>query len=164
MRERLERILAHRIAILDGAMGTAIQGHDLSEADFRGERFAEHPRDLRGDNDVLNLTRPEVIGGIHRGHLEAGADIISTNTFNATAVSQADYGLESAVYEINRAGAELAKRVAAGFQDRFVAGSVGPTNQTLAISPKVADPAYRTLTFDEVHAAYAEQIRGLRDG
>ena len=164
MRERLEAILAQRIAILDGAMGTAIQAHDLSEADFRGERFADHRRDLRGDNDVLNLTRPDVIASIHRGHLEAGADIVTTNTFNGTAISQADYGLEDAVYDINRAGAEIARAEVGRFADRFVAGSVGPTNQTLSISPKVADPAYRTLTFDELAQAYADQIRGLRDG
>src|SRR5919197_430193 len=164
MRERLEAILAQRIAILDGAMGTAIQAHDLSEADFRGERFAEHQRDLRGATDVLNLTRPNVIASIHRGHLEAGADIVTTNTFNGTAISQADYGLEDAVYDINRAGAEIARAEVSRFADRFVAGSVGPTNQTLSISPKVADPAYRTLTFDELAQAYADQIRGLRDG
>ena len=110
MRDRLEQLLAERILVLDGAMGTAIQARELSERDFRGERLRDHPRELRGDNDLLNLTRPDVVEAIHRGHLAAGADIVSTNTFNATAISQADYGLEDLVYEINRAGAEIARR------------------------------------------------------
>ena len=132
---------------------------------FRGERFAGHPRDLLGDNDVLNLTRPDAVERVHRGHLAAGAHIVSTNTFTATAVAQADYGLADAVYDMNRAGAEIARRAAdAAGPDRFVAGSVGPTNQTLSMSPRVADAAYRAITFDELIAAYAEQIRGLRDG
>jgi 5-methyltetrahydrofolate--homocysteine methyltransferase len=165
MRERLEQLLAERILVLDGAMGTAIQARELSEADFRGERLRDHPREVRGDNDLLNLTRPDVVEAIHRGHLTAGADIVSTNTFNATAVSQADYALEDLVYEVNRAGAAIARRACAAFgPDRFVAGSVGPTNQTLSISPRVNEPAYRSLTFDALHAAYAEQIRGLVDG
>ncbi len=164
VRERLSALLAARIAILDGAMGTAIQGLGLSEADFRGEPFRDHPVDLRGDNDLLNLTRPEAIEAIHRGYLEAGADIISTNTFNANAVSQADYGLEDAVYELNRAGAEIARRAADAFADRFVAGSIGPTNQTLSLSRDVSDPGARILTFDQLAEAYAEQIRGLVDG
>ena len=132
MRQRLEELLAQRILVLDGAMGTAIQAHGLSEADFRGERFRDHPRDLKGDTDLLNLSRPDIVESIHRGHIEAGADIVSTNTFTATSVSQSDYGLEDVVYDINRAGAELAKRVTAAYADRFVAGSVGPTNQTLS--------------------------------
>jgi 5-methyltetrahydrofolate--homocysteine methyltransferase len=164
MRQRLEELLALRILVLDGAMGTAIQAHGLSEDDFRGDRFRAHLRDLKGDTDLLNLSRPDIVESIHRGHIEAGADIVSTNTFTATSVSQSDYGLEDAVYDINRAGAEIAKRVTAAYADRFVAGSVGPTNQTLSLSPKVADPAYRTITFDELCASYAEQIRGLRDG
>ena len=164
MRQRLEELLAQRILVLDGAMGTAIQAHGLSENDFRGDRFRAHPRDLKGDTDLLNLTRPDIVESIHRGHIEAGADIVSTNTFTATSVSQSDYGLVDAVYDINRAGAEIAKRVTAAYPDTFVAGSVGPTNQTLSLSPKVADPAYRTITFDELCASYAEQIRGLRDG
>ncbi|HEX9123251.1 MAG TPA: methionine synthase [Actinomycetota bacterium] len=164
-RDRLEGILAERIAILDGAMGTAIQAVGLTEADFRGDRLREHPVDLRGDNDLLNLTRPDVVEAIHRGYLDAGADIVSTNTFNANPVSQADYGLQALVHEMNRAGAELARRVCAEFgPDRFVAGSVGPTNQTLSLSPRVNEPAYRTLTFDQLCEAYAEQIRGLVDG
>ena len=165
MRDRLGLLLAERILVLDGAMGTAIQRHDLSELDFRGERFADHPRDLKGDNDLLNLTRPDIVEAIHLGHLGAGADIVSTNTFNANAVSQADYAMESVVYELNRAGAEIARRACSSVgPDRFVAGSIGPTNQTLSISPRVNEPAYRSHSFDEVAQAYAEQIRGLVDG
>jgi 5-methyltetrahydrofolate--homocysteine methyltransferase len=165
MRDRLETLLAERILVLDGAYGTAIQERHLGEADYRGERFRDHPRDVTGDPDVLNLTRPDVVEEIHRGYLEAGADIITTNTFTATAIAQADYGLEDHVYEINRAGAEIARRAASAFgPDRFVAGSVGPTNQTLSLSPHVNDPAYRTVTFDRMVEAYAEQIRGLVDG
>ncbi|MEW6060170.1 MAG: methionine synthase [Actinomycetota bacterium] len=164
-RARLERLLAERIVVLDGAMGTAIQAHGLSEADFRGGRFRDHPRELRGDNDVLNLTRPEVVREIHRAYLDAGADIVSTNTFGATAISQAEYGLHDLAYEINRAGAEIARRVCAEHGgDRFVAGSVGPTNQTLSLSPNVDDPAYRSLSFDQLCRSYADQIRGLVDG
>jgi 5-methyltetrahydrofolate--homocysteine methyltransferase len=161
----MERILAERIVVLDGAMGTALQAFGLSETDFRGDRFQDHHVDLRGDNDLLSLTRPDVVEAVHRGHLEAGADIVSTNTFNANPVSQADYGLQDLVYEMNRRAAELARGVCAGFgPERFVAGSVGPTNQTLSLSPRVSEPAYRTLTFDQLCAAYAEQIRGLVDG
>ncbi|MBI4260278.1 MAG: methionine synthase [Actinobacteria bacterium] len=164
-RARLEAILDRRIAILDGAMGTALQARGLSPGDFRGERFADHPQDPSGDNDLLNLTRPDVVEEVHRGYLEAGADIVSTNTFTATPVSQADYGLAGLAYEINRAGAEIARKAAAAFgADRFVAGSVGPTNQSLSISPRVNDPAYRAVTFDQIHDGYAEAIRGLADG
>ncbi len=163
-RERLERLLAGRILVLDGAMGTAIQGLGLSEADFRGEGFRDHPVDLRGNNDLLNLTRPDAVEAIHRAYLEAGADIVTTNTFNANAVSQSDYQLEGLAYEMNRAGAEVARRACRSFADRFVAGSVGPTNQTLSLSPRVNDPAYRALTFDDLCEAYAVQIRGLVDG
>jgi 5-methyltetrahydrofolate--homocysteine methyltransferase len=165
MRERLETLLAERILILDGAYGTAIQGRGLSDEDYRGDRFRDHPRDVAGDPDLLNLTRPDVVEDIHRTYLAAGADIITTNTFTSTSVSQADYGLEGFVHEMNRAGAEIARRAVSGFgPDRFVAGSVGPTNQTLSLSPHVNDPAYRALTFDQLCEAYAEQIRGLIDG
>ena len=165
VRSRLEGLLARRIVILDGAMGTAIQGRLLTEEDFRGERFAGHPRDLKGDNDLLNLTRPDVVEDIHRGYLEAGADIVSTNTFTSTAVSQADYGLASEVREINRAGAEIARRAVDAFgADRFVAGSVGPTNQSLSMSPRVNDPAYRAVTFDDLYENYADAIGGLAEG
>src|SRR4051794_9725429 len=164
VRDRLEKLLSERILVLDGAMGTAIQALELSEEEFRGERLRDHPRDLRGDVDVLNLTRPESVEEIHRGYLDAGADILTTNTFTTTSISQSDYELGPLVYEINRAGAEIAKRAAGGYADRFVAGSVGPTNQTLSLSPRVSDAAFRTITFDELSDSYSEQIRGLVDG
>ncbi|HEY2830529.1 MAG TPA: homocysteine S-methyltransferase family protein, partial [Thermoanaerobaculia bacterium] len=140
------------------------------EADFRGERFAKHPRDLQGDNDVLVLTRPDVISGIHHAYLEAGADIIETNTFNSTSVAQADYGLEPLVYELNKTASELARTAAAAWtaktpdKPRFVAGSIGPTNRTLSISPDVNNPAFRAISFDELKDAYKDQIRGMIDG
>jgi 5-methyltetrahydrofolate--homocysteine methyltransferase len=156
--------MEERILVLDGAWGTQIQARRLSEADFRGERFADHSSDLKGNTDLLNLTRPDVIAEIHRAYLDAGADITSTNTFTATAIAQSDYGLEAAVYDINRAGAEIAKSITAQYEDRFVAGAVGPTNVTLSLSPKVDDPSFRTVTFDQLYATYAEQVRGLVDG
>ena len=165
MRERLEALLAERILVLDGAYGTAIQARTLADGDYRGERFRDHPRDVAGDPDLLNLTRPDVVEDIHRSYLAAGADIVTTNTFTATAIAQADYGLEDAVYDLNVAGAQIARRAADAFgPDRFVAGSVGPTNQTLSLSPRVNEPAYRTVSFDRMTEAYAEQIRGLVDG
>jgi 5-methyltetrahydrofolate--homocysteine methyltransferase len=170
VREYLDRELARRILLLDGAMGTMIQRHRLEEADYRGERFRDHPRELRGDNDVLVLTRPDLVRAIHEAYLEAGADIIETDTFNATAVSQADYGLEGLAYELNVAAARLAREAADAWtrrtpdRPRFVAGAIGPTNRTLSISPRVDDPAYRAVTFDALREAYAEQVRGLLDG
>ncbi|HEU4787430.1 MAG TPA: methionine synthase, partial [Gemmatimonadaceae bacterium] len=170
VRQQLDDILKRRVLVLDGAMGTMIQRHSLREADFRGARFASHPRDLRGDNDLLVLTRPDVIRGIHDEYLAAGSDIIETNTFNSNAVSQADYGLEAIVYELNVAAARLAKAAAADWsartpdRPRFVAGSIGPTNRTLSISPDVNDAAFRAITFDQLKDAYAEQVRGLIDG
>ncbi|GIU99554.1 MAG: hypothetical protein KatS3mg014_1170 [Actinomycetota bacterium] len=165
MRERLERLLEERILVLDGAYGTAIQARGLSDDDYRGERFRDHPREIAGDPDLLNLTRPDVVEEIHRGYVEAGADILTTNTFTATRIAQADYGLEDVVREMNVAGARIARRVAdAADRPVFVAGSVGPTNQTLSLSPRVSDPAYRAITFDQLVEAYAEQIDGLREG
>src|SRR5438132_7084117 len=164
---RLDELLAKRILVLDGAMGTMIQRHQLTEADFRGERFTSHPRDLRGDNDLLVLTQPDVIAGIHRAYLEAGSDIIETNTFNSTSVAQADYGLEALVYELNVTAARLARAAADEWtrripdRPRFVAGAIGPTNKTLSISPEVNNPAFRAITFDELKDAYHEQVRGL---
>jgi 5-methyltetrahydrofolate--homocysteine methyltransferase len=168
-RTELERLLAERILVLDGAMGTMIQGHTLEEADFRGERFKAHSRDLKGNNDLLSLTRPDVIAGIHRAYLEAGADILETNTFNSTSISQADYGLEALAYELNLEGARLAKAEVAKMQAvdglrRFVAGILGPTNRTASISPRVEDPGFRNVSFDELKAAYADAVRGLLDG
>jgi len=168
--DRLDGLLARRILILDGAMGTMIQRRQLSEAEFRGNRFADHPRDLRGNNDLLVLTQPEVIDRIHREYLAAGADIIETNTFNSTAVSQADYGLQGLAYELNLAGARLARGAADEWtrqtpdRPRFVAGAIGPTNRTLSISPDVNNPALRAITFDQLRDAYRDQVRGLVDG
>jgi 5-methyltetrahydrofolate--homocysteine methyltransferase len=168
--DTLTRLLSERILVLDGAMGTMVQRHQLTEADFRGERFKNHSRDLRGNNDVLVLTRPDVVAGIHAAYLEAGADIIETNTFSGTSVSQADYGLEELAYEINFEAARLAKAVAAEWtaktpdQPRFVAGSFGPTTKTLSISPDVNNPAFRGITFDEMREAFKDQARGLIDG
>ena len=170
MFETLRTLLERRILILDGAMGTMIQRYKLTEADFRGTRFADHPRDLRGDSDVLVLTRPDVISAIHHEYLAAGADIIETNTFGGTTIAQADYALEAAVYDINLEGARLARAAADEWnaktpdRPRFVAGAMGPTNRTLSISPDVNNPAYRAATFDELRAAYEVQARGLIEG
>ncbi len=169
-RTLLDDILARRIAVLDGAMGTMIQRRKPEERDFRGERFASHGHDLKGNNDVLVLTQPDVIGAIHREYLAAGADIIETNSFNANEVSQADYGLQSAVYDLNVAAARVARaavdeyRALTPDRPRFVAGAMGPTNRTLSISPDVNNPAFRAITFDEMKRAYVDQVRGLVDG
>jgi len=166
---RLRALLHERIVVLDGAMGTMIQREKLDEAGTRGERFRNHPKDLKGANDLLVLTQPAVVEGIHRQYLEAGADIVETNTFNAQAISLADYGLESHAYELNVAAARLARRAvdahrASTGRDAFVAGAVGPTNRTLSLAVDVTDPGKRTHVFDELVAAYTEQIRGLIDG
>ena len=166
----LDGALARRILVLDGAMGTMVQRHRLGESDFRGERFKTHPRDLKGDNDLLVLVRPDVIAGIHDAYLRAGSDIIETNTFNSTRIAQADYGLESVVYELNVEGARIARAAADEWtsrtpdRPRFVAGAMGPTNRILSISPDVNNPAFRNMTFDELREAYCEQVRGLIDG
>ena len=166
--ERLVGLLGERMLVLDGAMGTEIQGRDLTEGEYRGERFVGHGVDLRGDHDVLVLTQPGVVRGIHRGYLEAGADIIETNTFNATAVAQADYGLAGVVREMNEAAGRLAReeadRASTAGKPRFVAGVLGPTNRTASISPDVNDPGHRNVGFDELVAAYAEAAEGLLDG
>ncbi|HSJ73647.1 MAG TPA: homocysteine S-methyltransferase family protein, partial [Miltoncostaeaceae bacterium] len=170
VRDTLDRLLSERILILDGATGTMIQGHRLEEADFRGERFADHPLPLKGNNDLLSLTRPDVVSGIHHAFLEAGADIIETNTFTSSAVAQADYGTEAVVREMNAAAARLARAAADEWsartpdRPRFVAGAIGPTNRLLSISPDVEDPAARSITFEELRSAYAEQVRGLVEG
>ncbi len=163
-RERLRELLDTRIAVLDGAWGTALQGMGLVPADYRDERLRDHPRDVTGDPDLLNLTRPDVVHDIHRQYLAAGADITTTNTFTATSIGQADYGLQSLVREMNLRGAQLARQAADEAGGRFVAGSVGPLNVTLSLSPRVEDPAYRAVSFDEVYAAYAEQVQALADG
>src|SRR5438067_1106909 len=162
-RTRLETILAERIAVLDGSWGVLIQREVKGEQAYRGERFKDHPRDVAGDPDLLNLTRPEDVLAIHRAYFEAGADIATTYTFTATSIGQADYGLEDAAYEMSVAGARLA-REAADEVGGFVAGSLGPLNVTLSLSPRVDEPAFRTHTFDQVRDAYAEQIRALAEG
>src|SRR3954451_3110732 len=157
----IREIARERILVLDGAWGVLLQSSGLSEADFRGERFADHARDLLNDPDLLNITQPDVVRKVHEAYFTAGADIATTNTFTATSIGQADYALESAVYDMNVAGAQIAREVAG---DRYVAGSVGPLNITLSLSPRVDDPGYRTHTFDQVVEAYSEQMRGLADG
>ena len=169
-RETLDEALRRRILILDGAMGTMIQRRGLEEADFRGARFADHPRDLKGDNDLLTLTRPDVVEEIADEYLAAGADVVETNTFNGTSIAQADYGLEAVVHELNVEAARIARRAAARWtartpdRPRYVAGAIGPTNRTLSISPDVNDPTFRAATFDALRDAYAEQTRGLVEG
>jgi len=164
VRDRLDQLFRQRIVIFDGSIGVLLQKKGFTEEDFRGERFHDHDKLLRNDVDVLNLTRPDIVTQVHREYLEAGADIVTTNTFTATPVSQADYGLQDLVYEMNRRGAEIACAAAGKFENKFVAGSLGPTNVTLSLSPKVDDPSYRNITFDELKAGYAEAARGLRDG
>ena len=158
--------LKNRILVLDGAMGTMIQRHKLTEEDFRKGWFEDHSFPLMGNNDLLSLTRPEVIKEIHREYYNAGADIVETNTFSGTTIAQADYGLEDAVYDINFQSAKIAKEVANEFTDkpRFVAGSIGPTNRTASLSPDVTDPGFRGTTFDELKVAYKQQTTALIEG
>ena len=169
-RRQLETALSKGIVLMDGAMGTMVQRHRLEEKDFRGKRFETHGKDLKGNNDILAITRPDVIGGIHRAYLDAGAGIIETNTFNATSISQADYGLESAVREINLAAAQLARKVTDEFlkenpsKTAWVAGAVGPTNRTASMSPDVNRPEYRAVTFAQLAESYGEQVRALIEG
>jgi 5-methyltetrahydrofolate--homocysteine methyltransferase len=166
--QKLIDALQRRILIIDGAMGTMVQRYKLDEAAYRGKQFANHPRDLKGAADVLNLTQPQIVEEIHRAYLEAGADIIETNTFNAQAISMADYGMEAKVYDMNLAAAQIARKATAAFstdeRPRFVAGSLGPTNRTSSLSPDVNNPAFRAVSFDELVDAYHEQVRGLVDG
>jgi 5-methyltetrahydrofolate--homocysteine methyltransferase len=167
---KLIDLLKERILVLDGAMGTMIQRHKLEEEDFRKGWFENHNHSLKGNNDLLSLTRPEIIEDIHRQYFEAGADIVETNTFSGTWIAQADYGLEKFVYDINFISAQIAKKVADEFtilnpdKPRFVAGSIGPTNRTASISPDVNDPGYRAITFDELVGAYKEQVKALING
>ncbi len=166
----LEALLRKRILVLDGAMGTMVQQHGLGEADYRGKRFADHPSDLKGNNDLLVFTRPDVIEGIHDAYFAAGADLIETSTFSAQRISQADYGLETICYELNREAARIARRVAdlwtrrSPDKPRFVLGALGPTTRTLSLSPDVNDPSFRAVSFEAVRDAYTEQARGLVDG
>jgi 5-methyltetrahydrofolate--homocysteine methyltransferase len=170
----IRQALQQRILIIDGAMGTMIQRYKLGEADYRGERFADWPSDLKGNNDLLCLTRPDIIRAIHLEYLEAGADIIETNTFNAQAVSMADYNMSHLAYEINLAAAACARDAIGIFMERhperkagpgpYVAGAIGPMNKTLSLSPDVNNPGFRAISFDEVAEAYYEQVKGLVDG
>ncbi len=168
--EELAEALRRRVLVIDGAMGTMIQRHGLEESDYRGERFADWPSDLKGNNDLLSLTRPDVIGGIHREYLEAGADLVETNTFNAQKISLADYGMQDLAYELNLAAATVARSECDAMTERtpqrprYVVGALGPTNRTASISPDVNDPGARNVTFDELVDAYLEQARGLVDG
>ena len=161
---RIEEAVQERILVIDGAMGTMIQNYGLSESDFRGDLFVNHGQDLKGNNDLLCLTKPDVIQEIHEAYLEAGADIIETNTFNANKISQEDYGTQASSYAINKAAAEIAKRATSKFKDRFVAGALGPTNKTASLSPDVNNPGVRGVSFDELVEAYGEQTEGLLDG
>ncbi|MBK9957014.1 MAG: homocysteine S-methyltransferase family protein [Chitinophagaceae bacterium] len=163
--------LKKRILIIDGAMGTMIQQHKLTEEDFRGERFKNWPKDVKGNNDLLSITQPEIITGIHKEYLQAGADIIETNTFSSTSIAQADYDMQSLAYELNKQSAICAKKAIEAYQKetgdstpKFVAGAIGPLNKTLSLSPDVNNPGYRAVSFDEVADAYTEQIHGLAEG
>ncbi|GMQ28448.1 homocysteine S-methyltransferase family protein [Algoriphagus confluentis] len=168
--EVLLQAIEKRILILDGAMGTMIQRYTLDENDFRTSQLADHPKPLKGNNDLLSLSRPDIIKAIHREYLEAGADIIETNTFSGTTIAQEDYALPHLAYAINFESAKIAREVADEFtaldssKPRFVAGAMGPTNRTASISPDVNDPGYRAITFDQLAEAYSEQVRGLLDG
>ncbi|MEM6735579.1 MAG: homocysteine S-methyltransferase family protein [Bacteroidota bacterium] len=167
---KIKDILKQRILLLDGAMGTMIQRHKLEEVDFRTEDLTNHPKPLKGNNDLLSVTRPDIIREIHVQYFEAGADIAKTNTFSSTTIAQADYGLEEFVYELNYQSARIAKEVAQDFthreshKPRFVTGSIGPTNRTASLSPDVNDPGYRAVTFDQLRVAYKQQVEALLDG
>lgn len=167
---KLEEILAKRILVLDGAMGTMLQEYKFTEEDFRGERFANWPVSLKGNNDLLSLTQPKAIADIHRKYFQAGADIVETNTFSGTTIAMADYRMEELVYELNYESAKIAKKVAEELslenpdKPRFVAGAMGPTNKTASMSPDVNDPGYRAISFEELREAYREQAKALIDG
>ena len=157
--------LKSRILVLDGAMGTVIQTYNLEEEDFRGKKFKNHKSPLKGNNDLLSITQPEIIKEIHRGYLKAGADIIETNTFSSTSITMEDYGLEDYIYELNYESAKIAKEVTSEFKEnKYVAGSIGPTNKTASMSPDVNDPGFRAIHFDDLVASYKEQVKGLYEG
>ena len=168
--DTLSELLGQRILVIDGAMGTMIQGHQLGESDYRGDRFADWDSEVRGNSDLLSLTQPDIIRSIHREYLESGADIVATNTFSAQRISQADYGMEELSYEMNKSSAELAREAADEYSERtpdrkrYVAGGLGPTNRTASISPDVNDPGFRNITYDTLVEAYKEQAAGLVDG
>ena len=169
----IQDCLKERILVIDGAMGTMIQRHKLNEADYRGDRFKDWPSDVKGNNDLLNLTRPDIIIGIHKEYLEAGADIVETNTFSSTVIAMADYDMQSLAYELNVAAAQCARKAIEEFYaahpeaapgEKWVAGAIGPLNKTLSLSPDVNNPGFRAVSFDEVVSAYYEQVKGLVDG
>jgi 5-methyltetrahydrofolate--homocysteine methyltransferase len=168
--DTIQQALQKRILIIDGAMGTMIQRHKLEEEHYRGERFKDWPSDVKGNNDLLSITQPEVIIGIHKEYLEAGADIIETNTFSSTVIAQADYDMQAIAYEMNVASAQCARKAADEYtakdpsKPRFVAGAIGPLNKTLSLSPDVNNPGFRAVTFDEVANAYYDQIKALVEG
>ena len=172
MKKSIRECLNERILIIDGAMGTMIQQYKLEEKDYRGERFKDWHKDVRGNNDLLSLTQPQIVSAIHKAYLDAGADIIETNTFSSTSIAQADYDMQSLAYELNVAAAKCARKAIDDFNAnskqtnncKFVAGAIGPLNKTLSLSPDVNNPGFRTVTFDEVADAYYEQIKGLVDG
>lgn len=163
---KIQEELKKRILVLDGAMGTMLQRNKFEEADFRGNRFADFPHPLKGNNDLLSITQPEAVKAVHRAYFAAGADIVETNTFSGTTIGMADYHMEDLVYELNYQSAKIAREVADEFTDkpRFVAGSIGPTNRTASMSPDVNDPGYRAVTFDELKLAYKQQVEALIDG
>ena len=161
----IQDCLNERILIIDGAMGTMIQQHKLTEADYRGERFKDWPSDVKGNNDLLNITQPQIITAIHKQYLDAGADIIETNTFSSTTIAMADYNMQSLAYELNVAAARCAKEaIKQSGKQAWVAGAIGPLNKTLSLSPDVNNPGFRAVTFDEVVTAYYEQVKGLVEG
>ena len=167
----IQENLKKRILIIDGAMGTMIQRHKLTEADYRGARFANWPSDVKGNNDLLCITQPSIVTGIHLQYLEAGADIIETNTFSSTNIAMADYDMQDLAYELNVAAAKCARDAITQYKskhpnatEKYIAGAIGPLNKTLSLSPDVNNPGFRAVTFDEVVVAYTEQIRGLVDG
>ena len=168
--QELKSLIKRRIVVLDGAMGTMIQQHKLEESDFRGTQFANHPCDVKGNNDLLAITQPDLIASIHQQYIEAGADIIETNTFNSNAISMADYEMGYLAYELNVAGAEAARKAVEivmskdSSRGRLVAGAIGPTNRTACMSPDVNNPAFRAVNFEQLRKAYYEQVRGLVDG
>jgi 5-methyltetrahydrofolate--homocysteine methyltransferase len=167
MKKTIRQCLNERILIIDGAMGTMIQRYHLEEKDFRGERFKDWHKDIKGNNDLLSITQPQIIEAIHKEYLRAGADIIETNTFSSTSIAQADYDMQSLAYELNVAAAGCARKAIDNFNsdsEKFIAGAIGPLNKTLSLSPDVNNPGFRTVTFDEVADAYYDQVRGLVDG
>ena len=172
MKKEIQECLNERILIIDGAMGTMIQQYKLEEKDYRGDRFKDWHKDVKGNNDLLSITQPQIIQAIHKAYLEAGADIIETNTFSSTSIAQADYDMQSLAYELNIEAAKCARKAIDEFTRndkanndcKFIAGAIGPLNKTLSLSPDVNNPGFRTVTFDEVANAYYEQIKGLVDG